>query len=488
MENYVDLIDAYLNNELSESEVAVLKNRLKTEKNFKAAYEEHLIIVAGIERVKLKTELKKAKYNYIKQKLFKHGAIIILIIALFLSFLFFIQRGKAKNDLRELLNFETEFIQNFETPTDSIIKIVGKKGTQVIINPKDLELESGKSFKNKKLQIDLIELTSKQDLLLANAQTLSNDEWLISGGAFKINLYVGDKILRLKKNRTIDVKFPKNTIEENMQIFYGDRSENGYLNWKPTKIDLINDEPFIIFCRDTLLIDYEQSKMFGIEMRKTLFQIDTIGFLSNREIRKKFPNINLRNNQKDTIIIREVYMPSEVISNQDLADFGIEYSILDKTDLINLINSKYQDSILTVYESKKITARYEKQKAFYESIKISKLGWINIDQYSKIEDKITLSLKNSLGINFNTFTEGAYAKDNMWYETYLIDKEDNTFLNIYSSVLEIPKDKQFTIISCALVDDEFYVTRKSIKSLKDIEVLLNYKKRNKDQIKSLMRL
>lgn len=487
MENSIDLIDAYLNNELSESEVSVLKNRLKTEKGFKAAYEEHLVILGGIERANLKTEIKKAKKTYLKNKWFKYGTIFILLITLVIFFMFFANRGDAKNDLRELLNFNKELIQSFETPTDSIIKIVGKKGTQVIINPIDLEFESGKSFKNKKLQIDLIELTNKQDLLLANAQTLSNDEWLISGGAFKINLYVGDEILRLKKNRTIDVKFPKNTKEENMQIFYGDRSENGYLNWKPAKIDLINDKPFVFFCRDTLLIDYEQSRMFGIEIRRTLFQIDTVGFLSNREIRKKFLNINLRNNQKDTIIIREVYMPSEGVSNQDTANFGVEYSILDKTNLINLINSKYQDSILTVYESKKITERYEKQEALYESIKISKLGWINIDQYSKIEDKITLSLKNSLGINFNTFTVGAYTKDNMWHETYLIDKEDNIILNVYSSVLEIPKGKEFTIISCALVDDEFFVTRKSIKSLKDIEVLLKYKKRNKDQIKSLMR-
>ena len=101
---------------------------------------------------------------------------------------------------------------------------------------------------------------------------------------------------------------------------------------------------------------------------------------------------------------------------------------------------------------------------------------------------VTIELENNLGFNFNTFTEEAYDFKSTWHETYLIDQDNNTVLNVYSSQLDIPKNKAFTMISCVLVDDTFYVCRKAINVSESKTIKLNYKKRNKDQIKSLLRL
>ncbi|WP_299523579.1 hypothetical protein [Winogradskyella sp.] len=485
METYIDLINAYLDKTLSNSETIALENRLKTDVEFNIVYNEHLAILKGIERVELLKDIHKARKAYSKSKWLKYGAItvIVLFTTLMVWLLVFNNGNNAKNELRESLSFETEMTQSFNVSTDSIITITGKKGTQITINPDDLKFDSGKDFEGKNLTIELIELTNKQDLLLANAQTISNGEWLVSGGAFKIDIKSNRKSLLLKKGKTINVVFPKNTEEENMQIFYGNRTQNGYLNWELTDIKLRNKEQFVIFCKDTTIIDRIITRRFGgVETYRTFLKVDTLGYLTRDEIVRKFSEIENPHNQKDTLIIYKECL----IDNKTGEISG--YSILDEAHITSM-NKKYNNSILTVYDSQRINDNYTKQKAFYESIDISRLGWVNIDQYSKIEDKIKVNLTNNLDFNFNSFTEEVYPEDTVWHETYLIDNESNTILNVNSSSIELPREKLFTLVSCCIVNDTFYVCRKAIKfSGDDNDLFLEYKKRNKHQIKSLLRL
>lgn len=481
MENYIDLINAYLDKTLSKAEVLSFENRLKTDSEFNTIYEEHLLVIKGIERVKLKTEINRAKRKYIQDKWLKYsiGIFTLLLIALTIWPLFSNNDNKAKNELREVLNFETELIQNYEVSTDSIVYIKGEKGTQIIINPKDLEFESGQVLNSKNIKVELIELTNNQELLLSNAQTLSNGKWLISGGAFKIDINVDDEPAVLKEGKTLSVKFPKNTQEKNMQIFYGNRNENGYLNWNLSDVKLKNEKYFTMFFKDTIMLDIERTSMYGgVETFKNQIMIDTLGYLSKNNLKDKFPEIKDFNSQADTIIVYQEYIYSETI------DSYAELSVVNISDYKTLINQKN----LTNNDLSQLNRNYEKKNLFYESVQISKLGWINIDKYSNIENKVTINLKNNLDIDFNTYADQAYRGDSTWHETYLIDKENNTILNIYSSVIEIPKGKPFTIISCSVVEDTFYVCRKSIKELENTVISLDYKKRNKEQIKSLLRL
>ena len=484
MENYIDLINAYIDQSLSESEVLAFENRLKTDTEFNTIYKEHLIVLKGIERTKTKLEINNAKANFIRGKRFKQLGITIGVLIFASLIWLLVSKNSAKNELEEILNFETEMVQNFNVSTDSIISIEGKKGTLIEFNPKDLELKSKKGFNSQSLTIELIELTNKQDLLLANAQTLSNGKWLVSGGAFKIDIKVDNESLVLKEGKTISVKFPKNTNEDEMQIFYGNRNENGYLNWELSDVKLKNEKHFTIFCRDSIVLDVEKTSAFGgVETFKQILEIDTLGFLSKNEIRLRFPKISEFNNQKDTVVIYQDYY---FYSNID--DLDAKYEIIDTNSLKEVIEI-HEENKRRGSNNSKVTSRInDNYKSFYEAINISKLGWINIDKFSNIEDKVTINLKNNLDFNFNIYADEAYPENSVWHQTYLIDNDNNTILNVYSSILEIPEKRKFTIISCCVVDDTFYVSRQVIRSTKNETFVIEYKKRNKQQIKSLFRL
>lgn len=491
MEKDIDLINAYLNNSLSKTERLAFENRLKTDSEFKNIYDEHLAFLKGLERIELKAEITAARKLMRLQKGLKFGFGVILTLVLVVSIWFLVfNKKEAKDELRKALNFETEMVQSFEASSkDSLITVVGKKGTEITFNTEDLEFQSGKKLVDENLKIELIELTNQQELLLANAQTISNDDWLISGGAFHIDIKAKNESLKLKTNKTISVRFPKNTKEGDMQIFYGDRNEKGYLNWNESNIELKNEKQFVIFFKDTFMLDEVRTRAFGgVETYKNVIKIDTLGLLNKKEINERIPEIDEAfsdifklNKQKDTI-----YLYKELLSYFDCYEFKLKS--LNDSDRRDFEKLKFRDRVLTNHNQKKLIDNENRKKAFYEAIEISKLGWINIDQYAKYDDLVTITLENNLSFNFNTFAEEAYNSRSTLHETYLIDKENNTLLNIYSGEIEIPNNKSFIILSFSIVDDVFYVCRKAINVSENKTIKLEYKKRNKEQVESLLRL
>ena len=57
-------------------------------------------------------------------------------------------------------------------------------------------------------------------LTFANAQTVSDGKLLESGGAYYINLSCGKERLRIKKNKSIKIEFPK-ISDKDMSLFDG---------------------------------------------------------------------------------------------------------------------------------------------------------------------------------------------------------------------------------------------------------------------------
>uniref|UniRef100_UPI0025B84740 hypothetical protein n=1 Tax=Lacinutrix sp. TaxID=1937692 RepID=UPI0025B84740 len=94
MENYIentDLINAYLNKTLSESEKQAFEKKLETDSEFNQLYNEQLVILGGINRVDLKTEIYAAKKSYVRSKWIKYTGVsvgVILVSALIYSFIF----------------------------------------------------------------------------------------------------------------------------------------------------------------------------------------------------------------------------------------------------------------------------------------------------------------------------------------------------------------------------------------------------------------
>ena len=93
MENYIeniDLINAYLDNTLSQSERQAFEKKLDIDPEFKELYNGQLAILGGISRVDLKHEINAAKQSYVRAKWMKYMGVsvgIIIISTLIYSFI-----------------------------------------------------------------------------------------------------------------------------------------------------------------------------------------------------------------------------------------------------------------------------------------------------------------------------------------------------------------------------------------------------------------
>lgn len=201
---------------------------------------------------------------------------------------------QQKHYLQSKSNFENELKQYFNVAPDSLIVITGKKGTKITFNPEDLVSILYPNI-NDTLQVELIELVSKQDLLLANAQTKSEDKWLISGGAYKIDILHKGEPLSLKENKSIKVQFPLITDENDMQLFYGERNRDGNMNWNKTKTILEEKKYFTIYYNESDSIDSTETVKYNYqdEAYETIMVIDTLGKLSLSEFNRAYPKLIL---------------------------------------------------------------------------------------------------------------------------------------------------------------------------------------------------
>ncbi|GAB1855327.1 hypothetical protein MHTCC0001_01600 [Flavobacteriaceae bacterium MHTCC 0001] len=508
----IEFINNYLNNELSGEALEDFETRLQNEDTFSMLYEEHLAILEGIKRNSVKIEIQKAKQRYLRTKwpkYFGFGGLVIAIIAV--CILLF---NSEKNTLKKQLNFEADFKQEFKVGFDSIIEVKGEKGTVIRFNPKDLETKSTDS-----LSIELIELTSQQDLLLANAQTVSNGEWLISGGAFKIDIKQDETSLNLKESKTIDVTFPKTTDEGDMALFYGERDVKGDMQW-----DLINAElksnPSVVLFKEGFVIDTVLTTRYGgVETFKSIYVIDTLGIVSLNQIKERFPKINLFDEKVDTLKIKQeyvsiidsktleedtwswhgsykvnsldsVYNRKEVVIDSVLID--LENPVLseareiigeltrqikkdelrDSTHMSKPNYIKYRDSL--GYKYKVDTIQNRVFSVLYKSVQLSKLGWINIDKFAPEEFKVNVKL------NYNVNTA--------YHQIYLVDQNNNTILNIYDDNIDLPVNRSFYLLAIAQKDDNIYGFKKSVRFNEDSNFKIDYKKINQSQIKSILTL
>ncbi len=477
MENYIEnieLINNYLNKKLSESAIQNFENRLKTDSGFNTLFDEHSAFLEGLKRQQLKTEIVKGKQTYVKMKWFKFLGISITVLAV-AAVVYFNVFNSDKEYLKSKLNFESEYVQNFQVAVDSVIEIVGEKGTIIKFNPKDLETSSKEPFTGDSLSIELIELTTKQDLLLANAQTISDGKSLISGGAFKIDIKSKGESLVLKEGKTIDAQFPKNTSEDGMQIFYGERDKQYKMNWKVSNIKLEEKKYSVLTFKDSSIIDEILTKQFGVDMYKNTVLVDTLGILSYENIVKNFPEIEDIKIENDTLRIYDVtfryqykdLQPDDLFGNTEVLQR--KYISISKSEIENVIEHIGVDYFIN---EESLGLYNDVVNSFYESVELSKLGWINIDKFAGNEETVKIKLEFNINTNHN--------------EIYIVDQNNNTVLNVYNNEVDLPINRSFYIIAVGIKGKGIYGFKKSLRVNKSGDFKINYKKINESQIKSIL--
>lgn len=109
----IELINQFINGLLSINEIKDFENRLQTDVDFKAIYNEHVIFLEGIKRNQLKVEIQTARKSYVQTKWLKFIGIsigVILVASILYSILF-------KTDSPQII----QPINNIEVVSDSVV-------------------------------------------------------------------------------------------------------------------------------------------------------------------------------------------------------------------------------------------------------------------------------------------------------------------------------------------------------------------------------
>jgi hypothetical protein len=457
----IDLINAYLNNNLPNEEVIKFDNLLKTDKEFKLIYEEHITFLKGLERQELKREIKKAQRSHNRMKTLKKLLLLgVIILSAFLIYNIYFDNSKiTESEFLNELNFKTKLAQTFVLKTSNEIKVKGEKGIVFSLKPKDLEHVDGRQFLGDSLQIDLLELINQQDLLMANAQTKSNDKWLVSGGAYSIKVNsLNGSVLQLKEGKTFTLSFPKHTNEP-MELFYGNRNINGSMNWNSINKPL-KDKKYYTKIHHTYISEVDRGGGITVIIENT--DIIDAGLLSLDAIHKKYEGLKIEDLITDTLNIK--FTEKEKLDDLLGENF--------KSRIYEVISQKEVDSLLLEQKGKQLLQK--NINGFYETVKLSKFGWINVDKFINSE-----TIKLSLKINTRLTS----------ISLFLIDKNNNTVINAYyKEVNNIPKDRFLNILIIGRYGNQFYGLKKPFHSIEDTNLILDVEPINKNELKELFTL
>ncbi len=240
----------------------------------------------------------------------------------------------------------TDFLKKFEDPSQifkissSVTTIVtGKMGTRIHINPLDLETQNGKAF-GEEINVELKELINTNQLLTANAQTLSNGKLLVSGGAYYINMTSNKQTIKLKKGKTLKVEFPVINNNTDMSLFYGKRDSLNQIDWQQST----TKEKFE---QNTLKSNSEISEQTGKGTWNDPYIAETKDIDVNMAIKEKLTN------EEKQILKDEAESRRKLYKAMNLTSFGWincdRFNNMPTTNLIVKFNPKDDAIYLNSY-------------------------------------------------------------------------------------------------------------------------------------------
>ncbi|NND06274.1 MAG: hypothetical protein HKN87_07830 [Saprospiraceae bacterium] len=131
------------------------------------------------------------------------------------------------SDIRDTLGYKIE--------GDDWNIVYTPKGTAFILKPGMFEFTDGSSCSCETVNVQIIEVAEKRDLLLHNTPTVSDNALLATAGAYHISAAFQGRQLQLIDYEQICFVLPSKKLEEGMELFYGSQSRNRF-SWTPASV------------------------------------------------------------------------------------------------------------------------------------------------------------------------------------------------------------------------------------------------------------
>jgi len=249
--NWNQLIERYLNGELSPEGKAAFEGELKNNPELQKELELHQLTQTLIKRAALRDMVAKGgKTFHLKQKLIKAG--LVIAVAAVVATAIVLLSGKNPNteteqpqqerieqSLLDEMNKDLQFAnidpQYFKfTGLDDVF--LSETGVLLSIT-KGSFLLNGKPYHGEAI-VQWQEAQRASDIVKAGLSTMSGDRLLETQGMFSLNAYTPEG-KKLELSRTgVYVQVPVNELKKDMMLFQGVKGENGNIDWQnPTKLE-----------------------------------------------------------------------------------------------------------------------------------------------------------------------------------------------------------------------------------------------------------
>ncbi|MCE3228040.1 MAG: hypothetical protein K0S32_2591, partial [Bacteroidetes bacterium] len=246
MKSFTEIIDKYLNNELTETERKTFEEELSKNPELQKQVELHKEIIEGIKTSGLKSEIKdgfkKAKTGKLIKNLIIGTAVATLVAvgAYYVKTKLMPTEGTATEN--KVLYELNELGENNWSDADKhlesqIFKINARKDT--IIETKNgivFQVKAG-TFLDKlgevpenPIDFEVKEAMTAYDIIKAGLFTKSDDELLETGGMFYFNARTGKEVLTMDQGKPIKTAVPYGG-KKHMSLYDGERKKDGTINW-----------------------------------------------------------------------------------------------------------------------------------------------------------------------------------------------------------------------------------------------------------------
>lgn len=248
----IEIIEKYLNNELSEADRKAFEEKLKNNPKLQEEVEKQRLLQEGIKNAGLRSKVTKAYQKFRMRKLGTNLGIISLVAIATAAVIYFATtNNKEQSDeqsfYKENIKYElNENGANQWADADELIKpqffsINAEKDTvlitesgMVIAIPEGALLENGKPVKGN-VEVEIKEAINPEDILTSGLSSMSGDDLLETGGMFYFNARKNGNNLEINENNSVTIDVPTNNIKEGMQLYDGVRKEDGTIDWQNPK-------------------------------------------------------------------------------------------------------------------------------------------------------------------------------------------------------------------------------------------------------------
>jgi hypothetical protein len=350
----IEVIEKYLTNQLSVKDKVVFEKALETNLTLKDQVVAQREIMEATKRVGLKKSTQKSHKKWKAKKLITRGALALVITTAIVALGMYVL-SSVSPQIEVTPSYNSEFTTKDSISNFSNSQLEKEVFTISINQDTIIETKDGvvfyipeNSFSTESETVDLVVQTAinSEDIIMGGLSTTSNGDALETGGMFYVDAFVDGKRVSLNKELTVDV--PTDKKKANMQLYKGEKTNKGEINWVAPKQLETFLTPVDILTLDFYPPNYEDSldswNKYDKAFKDSLyysFAFEEGGF----EISRFKTGTAISNNHGDTISVDE-YWVSDSIAIEEWPNFPIVRPSTIKT----IWNREFNNTILATKE------------------------------------------------------------------------------------------------------------------------------------------